>query len=413
MRTNLILSASVFILGGSARAEDWTAFRGPTGQGVVAGALPTEWDGKKNVVWKQAVPGNGWSSPIIHAGRVYLTAAVPAEKGDDLSLKALAFDAATGKPLWDTEVFTQNAKSAPRIHGKNSHASPTPLTDGKKLYVHFGHQGTAALDFDGKVLWKNRDLKYSPVHGNGGTPILVDDALIFSGDGADKQFVAALDRNTGKELWKTDRKTTVGKKFSFSTPLLITVDGKKQVVSPGPGAVIAYDPASGKELWKVRYGDGYSVVPRPVYGHGLVFLSSGYDTPKLLAIKPDGQGDVTDTHVAWTMTKGAPLTPSMVIAGDELYAISDQGIASCVDAKTGKVHWQERVGGAQSASPLLADGKVYFLGEDGNGIIVKASKEYEVVSKNPLKERTLASAAASDGALFIRTEKNLYRIQAK
>jgi len=398
----------------STRADDWPDFRGPTGQGVVGkGALPVKWDDTKNVAWKQPVPGSGWSSPIIHAKHIYLTAAVPVEgsKTEDLSLRALAFNLTTGKPVWDTEVFLQNGAKAPRIHNKNSHASPSAVTDGKRLYVHFGHQGTAALDFDGKVLWKNTDLGYRPVHGNGGTPILVDGTLIFSCDGADKQFVACIDCANGKVLWKTDRKPTSSKKFAFSTALLIEVNGKKQVVSPGPGAVCAYDPANGKEIWRVRYGEGYSVVPRPVFGNGLVFIGTGYDTAKLLAIRPDGQGDVTETHIAWTVTKAAPLTPSVLLDGNELYMVSDQGIATCLDAKTAHVHWQERIGGGHSASPLLADGKVYFTNEDGQTTVVKAAKKFEVVSKNPLRERTLSSLGASDGALFIRTAKHLFRIQ--
>lgn len=377
------------------------------------GSLPTEWSATKNVGWKQAIPGLGWSSPIIFEGKVYLTSAVPIKGSADKSLNALCLDAKTGKILWDTEVFHQDAKTAPRVHSKNSDASPTPLTDGERLFVHFGHQGTACLDFNGKVLWRSSGLSYKPVHGNGGTLILVDDAVAFSCDGGDKQFVVALDRKTGKELWKTDRKSEASKKFSFSTPLLIAVKEQKQIVSPGPGAVCAYDPSTGKELWRVKYGQGYSVVPRPVFGHGLVFVSSGYDTPTLLAIRPDGTGDVTKTHVAWQTNKHAPLTPSVLVVGDELYMVNDQGIGSCLDAKTGKVHWQERIGDAQSASPLAADGKIYFLGEDGTGVVIKASTEFKVIARNPVGERTLASYAAADGALFLRTDKHLFRIQEK
>jgi outer membrane protein assembly factor BamB len=399
------------------RAEDWTEFRGPTGQGIAAGPLPVEWSPTKNVVWKQPIPGSGWSSPIIYKGRVYLTASVPVEGGKppDQSLKTLCLDAKNGEVLWECEVFRQEGAKAPRIHGKNSHASPTPLIDGKRIYVHFGHQGTAALDLTGKLLWKNTDEKYQPVHGNGGSPILAGDALIFSTDGGDKQFVIALDRATGKEMWKTSRgPVDVAKRFAFATPLLIEVNGKQQVVSPGAGAVMAYDPKTGKEIWRVRYGQGYSVIPRPVYGHGMVFLSSGYDSPVLYAIKVDGQGDVTDTHVAWTLKKGAPHTPSPLLVGDELYLVSDGGIGSCLDAKTGKVHWQERIsGGGYSASPILADGKVYFQSEDGHGTVVKASTKFEVLGKSEMGERTLASYAAADGALFLRTDKHLYRIEAK
>ncbi len=393
------------------RAEDWPQFRGPTGQGIATGRLPTEWGPMKNVVWKQAIPGRGWSSPIVLKGRVYLTTAV-AEGKDALSLRVLCLDAVDGKILWDKEVFHPTGNT-PRIHGKNSQASPTPLTDGQRLYVHFGHLGTAALDLDGTVHWRNNEFNYRPVHGNGGTLELVGNALIFSCDGASDPFVAALDRADGHVLWKTGRKSDSYKKFAFCTPLAIEVNGQKQVVSPGAGVVGAYDPKDGKEVWRVRYGEGYSVVPRPVFGHGLVYLSSGYDTPTLLAIRPDGTGDVTDSHVAWKLRKGAPLTPSPLLSGNELYIVSDNGIASCLDAKTGKPHWQERIGGAYSASPLLADGLVYFLSEDGLCTVVKASPKFEIVAKNAMKERTLASFAAADGALYLRTEKNLYRIGAK
>jgi outer membrane protein assembly factor BamB len=403
------------LLGSPARAENWPEFRGPTGQGLATKALPTEWNAAKNVVWKQPLPGLGWSSPIVWEGKIYLTASVPIpdSANGDQSLTALCLDAKAGKLLWEKEVFRQDGKKAPRIHEKNSHASPTPLTDGQRLYVHFGHQGTAALDLNGKLLWQQTGLRYNPVHGNGGAPVLVGELLAFSSDGFDRQFVAALDRTTGKQVWKTDRDSDSFKKFSFGTPLVIAVKEKKQIVSPGAGAVCAYDPATGKEIWRVNYGDGYSVVPRPVFGHGLVFLSTGYDTPEFLAIRADGTGDVTKSHVAWSLKKGAPLTPSPLLVGDELYLVSDLGIASCLDARTGKVHWQERIGGAHSASPLHADGKIYCQSEEGVGTVLKAGKKFEVLARNNLAERTLASYAAADGVLFIRTEKHLYRIESR
>lgn len=398
----------------AAFGQDWTEFRGPTGQGIFSkGSLPTEWSDTKNVVWKQPIAGAGWSSPILLAGRIYLTTSVPTEDGKkDLSLRAVCLDAKSGKPIWDQEVFRPDAKQVVKIHGKNNHASPTPLTDGKRLYVHFGHLGTAALDLDGKILWK-KTMSYQPVHGAGGSPILTDDAVVFSCDGGNQQFVVALDRATGNELWKTPRKATSERKFAFSTPLLITVGGQAQIISPGAGAVCAYDPKTGNEIWRVRYAEGYSVIPRPVFGHGLLFLSSGYNSPVIYAIRPDGKGDVTDTHVAWKLLKGAPHTPSLLLVGDELYAVSDNGLASCIDAKTGKPHWQERVEGGYSASPLYADGKVYFQNEAGLGTVVKASKQFEKLADNNLRERTLASYAAADGALFIRTLKHLYRIQSR
>ncbi len=395
-------------------AENWPEFRGPTGQGIAdSGRLAVTWSTSKNVAWKKTVPGHGWSSPIVYDGRIYLTSAItkPTGKPGELSLQALCMDAKTGSTEWQQEVFREDA-TAPHIHGKNSHASPTPLTDGERLYVHFGHLGTACLDLKGKVLWKNTSLGYSPVHGNGGSPILTGEALVFSCDGGDKQFIAALDKMTGDILWKTERRTEGIKKFAFSTPLLITVNGQAQIISPGANVVCAYEPRTGNEIWRVRY-DGYSTIPRPVFGHGLVIQSSGYEQPILLAIRPNGQGDVTDSHVAWKATKGAPLTPSPLLVGDELYTVSDNGVASCFDARSGKVLWQQRLAGNFSASPLAADGKIYFQNEEGAGFVIKPGKRFEQLARNDLAERTLASYAVADGALFIRTATRLYRIQER
>lgn len=392
---------------GVSMAADWTEFRGPTGQGLaVEEGLPVSWGPATNVLWKVAV-APGWSSPIVLKGKVYLTAAREGD-GKDISLRAICLDESTGKVIWDEEVFRQHGR-APRPHPKNGHASPTPITDGEHLFVHFGHQGTACLDLEGKVLWANRDLKYSPVHGNGGSPVLVDSLLVFSCDGGDRRFVVALDKATGKVRWKTDRSGDPPRKFSFSTPLVIEIKGRKQIISPGSDVVCAYDAADGKEMWRVRY-DGYSVIPRPVFGHGLVFLSTSYNTPSVLAIRPDGEGDVTDTHVAWTRKPGAPHTPSLLLVGDELYMVSDGGQASCVDARTGKEYWQKRLGGAYSASPVFADGKIYFQSEDGVGIVVAAGTTFRQLGRNDLRERSLASYAVADGTLLIRTAKHLYRI---
>jgi outer membrane protein assembly factor BamB len=396
----------------AARAEDWPEFRGPTGEGHATGSLPTEWGPDRNVAWKQTIAGEGWSSPVVVGGRVYLTAAVPLSAGG-YSLRVLCLSAKDGKTVWDTEALQESPRS-PRPQAKNSHASPTPVVDAKtkRLYVHFGHEGTACLDLDGKVLWRQTELRYSPVHGNGGSPILADDRLIFSIDGTDKQYVVALDTSDGQVKWRTDRKTDAAKRFSFHTPLLIEVKGQRQVISAGSDVAVACDPKTGEEIWRVRY-DGYSVIPRPVHGHGLLFLVTGYDRSSLIAVRPDGKGDVTDTHVAWTMKANAPHTPSPVLVGDELYAVSDGGMASCLDARTGKVHWAQRLGGGFSASLLEAGGNVYFQNETGTGFVVKAGTTYELLAKNELKEKTLASYAAADGALFIRTDKHLYRIEKR
>lgn len=392
--------------------ENWPDFRGPTGQGIYPGkGLPTQWSPTKNVAWMEPIPGKGWSSPIVWQGRVYLTSALPIADSKDLSLTALCLDAATGKMLWSTAVFRESHATAPRIHGKNSHASPSPCTDGRRLYVHFGHQGTAALDLSGNVLWRNTEHRYAPVHGNGGSPILVDDKLVFSADGSDQQFVVALDKATGKTIWKTDRASTAIKRFSFSTPLLITAHGQKQIISPGSDAVVAYDPADGREIWRFRY-QGYSVIPRPVFGHGMIFLSTSFDRPTLLAIRVDGNiGDVTKSRLAWRSAKGAPHTPSPLLVGELLFFISDNGTASCLGAKSGKVHWQQRLGGSFSASPVYADGRIYLQSEDGVTTVLAASTTFANLAQSRLGERTFASYAIADGAIFLRTESRLYRIQ--
>jgi outer membrane protein assembly factor BamB len=405
-------AALLLVFAGVAKGEDWPEFRGPDGQGhSTETGLPVQWGPAKNVAWNTAIPGKGWSSPIVVKGRVYLTTAAAREGGQpgDLSLRAMCLGARDGKVLWDTEVFIQK-QGSPAIHFKNSHASSTPLTDGERLYVHFGHQGTACLDLNGQVLWSNRDLGYTPVHGNGGSPILCGDLLIFSCDGAEERFVVALEKASGKVRWKTARPGDPYKKFSFSTPLLIDWLGRKEVISPASDMVLAYDPATGKELWKVRY-EGYSVVPRPVFAHGLVFISTGFDTPTVMAIRPGGDGDVTDTHVVWKIKKGAPNTPSALVVGDELYLVADGGMATCLNARTGTEIWRERLAGAYSASPLSADGKIYFQNEDGVGTVITAGRRFRQLGRNDLGEPSLASGAIADRALFLRTEKHLYRIQ--
>lgn len=391
---------------------EWPQFRGPTGQGISSATnVPLHWSATSNIVWKSAIPGRGWSSPVPAEGRVYLTAAVGGADGAPVSLRALCVNATDGAILWNVEVLQPDPSSAKTIHQKNSPASPTPIIGRGRLYVHFGHMGTAALDLSGKILWRQTALKYSPLHGNGGSPALVGDTLVFSCDGTKDPFMVALDAGTGELRWKTPRNTIAGRKFSFSTPLVIEVGGARQIISPGSGFVGAYDPADGHEIWKVRYGEGYSLVPRPVFAHGLLFIATGFDHPTVLAIKPAGaRGDATETHIAWTIRKGAPNTPSLLVVGDELYFVADGGVATCADARTGEVHWNERLGGNFSASPVYADGRIYFQNEAGAGFVVKRGKTFALLAQNDLAERTLASYAVADNALFIRSESHLWRV---
>lgn len=393
-----------------AMAGDWPEFRGPTGQGVASATnVPVHWSATSNVVWKSALPGEGWSSPVLVADRLYLTTAVT--DGGQTSLRALCVNAGDGSVVWNVEVFQPEPGDTRELHKKNGLASPTPIVREGRIYVHFGHMGTAALDLTGKVLWRQTDLKYPPTHGNGGSPALVGDLLVFSCDGGEDPFVVALDSRTGTVRWKTPRNTTAARKFSFSTPLAIEVDGATQVISPGSGFVAGYDPMDGREIWRARYGEGYSVITRPVFAHGLVFVSSSYDRPVVHAVKPAGaRGDVTDSHVAWTHPRGAPNTPSTLVVGDKLYFVSDAGIATCVDARTGTVHWTERLGGGFSASPIAVAGRIYFLNEEGIATVLKAGRTFEVLAKNELGERTLASPAVTHNTLFLRSKAHLWRI---
>jgi outer membrane protein assembly factor BamB len=385
-------------------AEDWPAFRGPTGQGIsTERGLPLEWSESRNVIWKTPVPGLGWSSPVVVGGRVWMTTAIP-QRGA-ASLRALAFDVDTGNLVVNTEVF--RLANATLTNPKNSFASPTPIVEGDRVYVHFGADGTAALTASGEIVWKTR-LPYQSQHGNGGSPVLFGDLLIVSCDGSDEAFVAALDKRTGKIRWKTSRRQPWDQ--AYSTPLVIQVGDRDQVVSVGAYRAVAYDPQSGKEIWRVRYDDGFSNVPRPVYGHGLVYIATGFQQPSLLAVRADGAGDVTKSHVAWTLRRAAPLTPSPLLVGDELYVVSDIGIASCLDAKTGEVRWLQRLGGNYSASPIFADGRIYFLSEEGMATVIAPGREFRRLAMNVLDGAALASMAVSGGSIFIRTDSHLYRI---
>jgi len=372
--------------------------------------VPVRWSATEGVAWKREIPGTGWSSPVLVDGRIYLTTAVESGAGG-VSLRALCVNAAEGEILWNVEVLQPNSREARVVHQKNSQASPTAIVAGDRLYVHFGHMGTAALDLTGKIVWRQTEVTYSPMHGNGGSPALAGDRLVFSCDGAEDPFVVALDRGTSDVRWKTPRAGGARQTFSFSTPLVIEVDGAQQIISAGSGYVAAYDPGDGREIWRVDYDEGFSIVPRPVFAHGLLYVCTGFLRAKLLAIDPRGaQGDVTATHVRWSHDRGVSLTPSPLVASNEIYVVADNGIATCLDARTGQPRWTERLGGNFSASPTYADGRVYFLSEEGVTSVVKAGTNYELLATNDLDERALASPAVTDGAIFLRTESHLWRV---
>jgi outer membrane protein assembly factor BamB len=392
----------ILLMGVALRAEDWPQFRGPTGQGHSAErGLPLDWSETKNIVWKVPVAGSGWSSPVIAGGRIWLTAAV---SGRGTSLRLVAFNAADGREVVNTEVFHLGAASLPNV--KNSFASPTPIVDGDRVYVHFGADGTAALTTAGQVVWKTH-LPYRSQHGNGGSPALHGDLLIVNCDGDDVAYVVALEKTTGKIRWKKNRQRP---SQSYTTPLVIRVGQRDQVISTGAHWTIAYDAVTGDEIWRVGYPGGFSNVPRPVYGQGLVYIATGFQQPSLLAVRADGAGDVTRSHVAWRLDRGVPYTPSPLLVGDELYLVNDIGIATCLDAKTGAVHWQQRLRGNFSASPVFVDGRIYFQSEEAVTIVITPGKVFQQLALSGLEGRTLASMGVSGGSFFIRSDKHLYRI---
>jgi outer membrane protein assembly factor BamB len=425
-----LLGGLVFALAGTAQA-DWPEFRGPAQNGVVANGakLPVEWqvqdNQRKNVRWHTPTEGLGWSSPVVVGNSIYVTSARQGTAGSDAkplaesltgpqSLYLSCYNASNGLLIFDQKIFDQPT-DAPNIHKKNSHASPTvlaykdPTTNATQLFVHFGHQGTACLALDGKILWTDREHSYNPVHGNGGSPIVVGDLLILTCDGSEKPYTLALDVRTGKEVWRTQRDIATDRTFSFATPLAITVDGQVQVISPGSDIVQSLDPKTGRVLWSVRYS-GFSLIVRPVYHQGLVLISTGYMSPKLLGIDPRGTGDVTDTHVRWSVPTAVPNTPSPVPVGDQLVMVSDGGVATGISVADGTKVWQKRLGGNYSASLIAIGNRVYFQSEAGEAIVMEIGQTPTEIGRCSLPGRVFASYAVDQDDLIIRTEDGLYRI---
>lgn len=395
---------------GHAAYGDWPQFRGPDGQGHAGDvSLPTKWSEQEGIRFKVSLPGQGWSSPIIVGGRIWMTTATE----DGHSLRALSVDAQTGRLLHDVEVF--RVSEPVRINPKNSHASPTPVADHERVYVHFGAMGTAALDLlTGKVLWRNEELLVDHKEGPGSSPILVGPLLVVNCDGIDHQYVAALDRRTGRIAWRTPRSGPMEDNTDFrkaySTPLVIAVGGEELIVSPGAGRLAAYQPATGREAWTIFF-KGFSTVPRPSFDGHRLFFCTGYMRPSLWAVRPDGAGDVTSSHVLWKLPDQVPANPSPILVDGQLYMVSDQGIASRVDCDTGKVTWKERLGGNYSASPISARNMIYFCSENGRTSIIEAGANPKVIARNDLDGRLLASPAVLGNDLFLRTTTHLYRIE--
>jgi outer membrane protein assembly factor BamB len=381
-------------------ARYWARWRGPSGQGLVDGKGYTDtWSATQNVVWKVPVPGSGHSSPIVWRDQIFLTTAT--DNGNRASI--LAYRRSDGQRLWEAVV----PPGAPdRPHSKNGYASATAATDGQRVYASFGGRGLLAVDMSGKQVWHAAIGRVENYHGPAGSPLLYKNSVILYQDQRSGSFVAAFDKATGKQLWKTPRDAQVG----WGTPIAIRVVDHDELIVHGQNRVVAYNPDTGAELWRCG-GSTFEVIPTPVVGYGMLFCSSGRAGPTL-AIKPGGRGDVTRSHLAWTSPRGSPFVPSPILYGEHLYMVNDMAsIATALDAATGKAVWQGRLGQAMregfSASPVAADGKVFFTNDEGETFVVKAGTTFEVLRTNRLDESVLASPAMVDATWYFRTDKNL------
>jgi outer membrane protein assembly factor BamB len=406
----------------------WPQFRGPDGNGVTAATgLPLRWSETENVRWKTPIHGKAWSSPIVLGDRVWMTTATP----DGRELFVVAVDKASGRVVLDQKLF--DVPNPQFAHAFNSYASPTPVGEPRtsnlepaRVYVTFGSPGTAALDAaSGKVLWTRRDLECNHFRGAGSSPIVFRDLLVMHFDGSDVQYIVALDKRTGKTVWKTPRSIDFqdvenGKikadgdfRKAFSTPQIVTVDGRPVLISPGSKATYAYDPATGKELWRIVERSSFSASNRPVTGHGLVYYTTGWNTGSVMAVRPDGRGDVSDSHVALRSPRGAPQKPSLLLLGDLLFMVNDTGIVTCLDAKTGVEVWHARMPDSYSASPIAAEGRIYFFSEDGKTTVIEAGRAFKVLAESTLDDGFMASAAVDGRAFYLRTKSALYRIESR
>jgi outer membrane protein assembly factor BamB len=394
--------------------ENWPNFHGPRNNSHSdSTGLPLTWSEKENIVWKVPIHDSGWSSPVIWGNQIWLTTATD----DGKQSFAVCVDRQSGKIVYDLKLFETAKPQNTRQY--NTFASPTPVIEEGRVYVSFGSYGTACLDtHTGKTVWSRTDLPCLHWRGPACSPILFENLLIMHFDDYDFQYVVALDKHTGKTVWKKDRdidyKTDNGDmKKAYGTPIVIDVNGRKQLISQASMATIAYDPRTGAEIWRIRYDGGHSTAARPLYGHGLVFLLSG-TAKKLFAVKPDGHGDVTGTHVVWEYTKSMPRHPTPLLIGDLLYVLDDAGVVTCLEATTGKVVFAERIGGDHWSSPLYGDGRIYCFSQQGKTTVLAPERKLHVLATNELEGAFRASPAVSGRSLFLRSETHLYRIaQAK
>ena len=410
----------------------WNQFRGPDGSGATkAKGFPVRFsEGSKEIVWKTPVTGRAWSSPVVWGNQVWVTNAPqiqnppaatnqnalpgfekPLEK--PIRLSAVCLDLETGKVLRDITCFEVDKPQY--THATNSYASPTPWIEEGRVYVHFGTYGTACIDTEtGKKLWTNTELECHHWRGAGSSPVVHGELVFLCFDGFDKQFIAALDKNTGKIAWKKDRDVDYGtdngdRKKAYGTPRVIRVDNRDLLISPFAMATIAYAPEDGSAIWKIMHG-GMNAAARPQFGNGLVYINAGDGRNSLVAVDPKGKGDITKTNIRWRIGRMTPKRPSQILVGDRYYMVEDAGVVSCVDAKTGDFLWNGRIEGSYWASPLYADGHLYAFSQQGDVVVMEAGDEFKVVATNKLESGFNASPAVAGRSLILRTEKHVYRI---
>ncbi len=407
-----LLSCSV-VLGST---PEWPTYRGPGGQGTSEAInIPTDWSTERNIVWKQEIPGRGWSTPLLIDGKIILTTGMDEVVNGMHDLMVLQLDAETGEVVWERTVLHATPAEAEDKNPKNSLASPTPVIEGGVIYAHFGHMGTVALDFEtGETLWKQK-IFYTSKNGAGGSPIIVDDLLVFTTDSYESPVLTALYKATGKIAWRTTRSYQVKNHFSFGTPFVFENGGRTEIISQGSGMVGGYRPEDGKELWRVTYPMGFSVSTKPIVVNDVMYMPTGFARPMVYAIRLDGAiGDITDTHVLWKYSKSMPKTPSPNYVDGNLVTLEDNGRLQSLDPKNGEPRWMVTLKGKFSASPVQLGNLLYIVSEEGLFYVIEVQEDgFEILSEIEMGEETLASPAIVDNAIYLRTQPHLWRISAK
>ncbi len=407
---HISLAAALLLAPLLASADGWPEYRGPRKDGSASSTrLPLDWEEDRNVAWKTAIHGRGWSSPVVFDGRVWLTTATP----DGKQLFVLCVDLETGEILH--ERMLREVEEPLDRNPLNSYASPSPVVEEGRVWVHFGAEGTFCLDTEtGETVWSRQDLRCDYLEGPGASPLLHRDRLLITVDGVDVQYVVALDKQSGRTLWKTDRSIDLSRfppdlRKAYNTPIVIEVEGREQLVSSAARGTWAYDFETGEELWLLEH-PGFSMSSRSIFADGLLYLNTGFMRPELWAVRPAPKGA---PEVVWKSNKGVPAMASPVLYQNLLIQVSDGGVASCVDAGTGEIHWRERLGGEHCASPILVEGRVYFFDREGHTTVIAPAKEFEILSESQLDAGFMASAAVVGDALLLRTETHLYRVESE